>query len=615
MKSNAGYASIGLLLLALSAFAPQPGRADCLPQQTAKLLASDAAAEDYFGYSVAISGDTVVVGAYGKASNAGAAYVFARNQGGADKWSQVTKRVASDPVAGDRFGASVAISGDTLVVGAPAKASDAGAAYVFARNWGGGDAWGQVARLVASDAAAGDEFGASVAISGDTLAVGTPAKASEAGVVYAFARNLGGADRWGQLGTLTAFEDEPPEYSSGVSARSQGIQAGARFGQSVAMDGDLLAAGAPGEDVQESDAGAAYGFGAKGTWQEVAIPRASDAAADDTFGASVALSGDTLVAGAPGEDSGGSGAGAAYIFARNVDGADAWGQVTRLVASDPVANDAFGASVAMDSDTLVVGARGKASNAGAAYVFARNRGGPDAWGQVIELAPSDLAAGDSFGNSVSISGDTLVVGAYNQGAQAGAAYVFARNWGGADAWGQVTKLGPAEPAAGDYFGIAVAISGDHVVAGAPRKGSAAAGTAHVFARDQNGQPDGWQGVSYRDDELNWLYASDATPDAWFGHSVAISRDRLVVGADYKASQAGAAYVFTRRWGWGDNWDMSPTKKLVASDAAAGDHFGASVAMDGDTLVVGAPYNRSSSGAAYVFTLGSIERFLPVIFRH
>jgi uncharacterized repeat protein (TIGR01451 family) len=265
-----------------------------LHRQVAKLTASDAAENSYFGWSVAISGDTLVVGAIYKASQAGAAYVFERNQGGADAWGRVTKLTASDGAPSSDFGYSVALSDDTLVVGAY-NADDAGAAYVFERNRNGADAWGEVAKLTASDGAALDEFGGSVALSGDTLVVGAPEKASWAGAAYVFARNQDGADAWGEVKKLTS----------------------------------------------------------------------SDGATDDCFGGSVALSGDTLVAGAWDNEH----AGAAYVFARNQNGTDAWGEVTKLTASDGATGDHFGYSVALSHDTLVVGAHRKASGAGAAYVF------------------------------------------------------------------------------------------------------------------------------------------------------------------------------------------------------------------------------------------------------
>ncbi|MBN1814904.1 MAG: FG-GAP repeat protein, partial [Anaerolineae bacterium] len=165
-----------------------------LHSQVAKLTAADAEDNDCFGTSVAISGDTVVVGAFGKDDASGAAYVYTRNRYGADNWGQVKKLTASDAADGDWFGDSVAISGDTVVVGAGSADGERGAAYVYARNSGGGDSWGQVKKLTASDAEDGDWFGDSVAISGDTAVVGAPyegAAGSARGAAYVYARNSG----------------------------------------------------------------------------------------------------------------------------------------------------------------------------------------------------------------------------------------------------------------------------------------------------------------------------------------------------------------------------------------------------------------------------------------
>ncbi|MCH8065596.1 MAG: FG-GAP repeat protein, partial [Chloroflexi bacterium] len=190
---------------------PTPTSALAFWGQVKKILATDAQTEDIFGASVAISGDTAVVGAYREdtVADAGAAYVFQRNQGGADNWGEVKKLTASDAypaTPGNWFGWSTAISGDIVVVGARfGGGSNAGAAYVFQRNEGGGNNWGEVKKLVASDGSAvgvGDQFGFSVAVSGDTAVVGT----LTSNAAYVFERSQGGADNWGEVKKLTASD-------------------------------------------------------------------------------------------------------------------------------------------------------------------------------------------------------------------------------------------------------------------------------------------------------------------------------------------------------------------------------------------------------------------------
>src|SRR5262249_36975296 len=184
----------------------------------------------YFGYSVAINADTVVVGAYGKIP--GAAYIFERNQGGAENWGQVKKLTASDAVGGDEFGISVAINIDTVAVGAiHGNRATSGAVYIFGRNQNGIESWGQVQELTASDAALLDEFGISVAIERDTLVVGAWARNLDSGgAAYIFERNQNGIEGWGEVQKLTA---------SDVAAHDQ-------FGSSVAIDGNTVPVGAVG---------------------------------------------------------------------------------------------------------------------------------------------------------------------------------------------------------------------------------------------------------------------------------------------------------------------------------------------------------------------------------
>ena len=181
-----------------------------------KLTASDALGGEEFGSGVAISGDTAIVGARGdfakSSSNAGAAYVLGRNQGGVGNWGEVKKLIASDAQAGDQFGISVAVSGNTAVVGARREAAGglgAGAAYVFQRDQGGADNWGELKKLTAPDAEAGDDFGVSVAVGGDTVVVGAFDENSGgdfAGAAYVFQRDQGGLDNWGWVKKLTASD-------------------------------------------------------------------------------------------------------------------------------------------------------------------------------------------------------------------------------------------------------------------------------------------------------------------------------------------------------------------------------------------------------------------------
>ena len=392
---------------------------------------------------MAVDGDTLVVGAREEdggpgdpLSDAGAAYVFERGPAGA--WTQTAKLQASDLQVEDRFGFSMAMDGDTLVVGALFEdggpgdpLSDAGAAYVFERGPAG--AWTQTAKLQADDHQADDSFGWSVALHGDTLVVGAWLEdggpgdpLSGAGAAYVFERGPAGA--WSEVAKLSASDAQESD----------------QFGYSVAVDGDTLVVGAEGENGGPGDplsgAGAAYVFerGPAGAWTQTAKLQASDLQAEDRFGYRVAMDGDTLVVGAFEED-GGPGnpapnAGAAYVFDRGPAGA--WTQTAKLQADDHQAEDRFGWSVALHGDTLVVGAGHEDGgpgdpvlNAGAAYVFAR--GSTGAWTQAAKLLASDLQAYDIFGFSMAVSNDTLVVGApYEDGGpgdptpNSGSAYIF-----------------------------------------------------------------------------------------------------------------------------------------------------------------------------------------------
>ncbi len=452
--------------------------------QQAYLKASNTEANDYFGYSVAVSGDTVVIGAPFEDSNAsgvggnqaanssinsGAAYVFTRS--GAT-WTQQAYLKASNTGAGDEFGFTVAVSGDTVVVGAFAEASNAtgvggsqtdnslvhsGAAYVFTRS---GAAWTQQAYLKASNTGASDVFGYSVAVAGSTVVVGAFGEASNA-------TGVGGTqtdNSLAQSGAAYIFTRSGTTWTQQAYLKASNTGAGDKFGIAVAMAGDTVVVGAPYEDGSASDSGASYVFSRSGTtWTPQARLKASNVGASDLFGKSVAVSGDTAVVGAYQEDSNATGvggsqsnnsaadSGAAYVFTRSV---TTWTQQAYLKASNTGDGDQFGGSVAVSGDTVVVGAGHEDSNAaqadniatdsGATYVFARSG---TIWTQQAYLKASNTGAGDLFGSSVAASGNTTVIGASGEASNAtgvggiqtdnsqpiaGAAFVF-------------TGLGPVAP--------------------------------------------------------------------------------------------------------------------------------------------------------------------------
>lgn len=326
--------------------------------QQAKLTASDAAAGDQFGTAVAISGNTIVVGAASDddfGSNSGSVYVFVRN---GTTWSQQTKLVASDGASLDFFGSTVDVHVNTAVVGASLNddaGSASGSAYVFVRS---GTNWTQQAKLTASDAASGDQFGFSVSISGNTLAIGSPQDddgGTGSGSAYVFLRS---GVSWSQQAKLSASD----------------AASGDQFGISLSASVDRVLVGAWTHDGVGVDSGAAYVFARSGsTWSQEALLTASDAAANDNFGRAVALDSEgpcpRALIGAPAEDpSGFPDAGSSYTFERD----GAWTQRAKLVASDKGGFDSAGLALGLTGDYAVIGAYhddDNGSDSGSAYLW------------------------------------------------------------------------------------------------------------------------------------------------------------------------------------------------------------------------------------------------------
>lgn len=329
---------------------------------------------EFFGFAVAASGDTILVGAWAAAPSdvyrGGAAYVFVRDSTGT--WSQQAKLVASDVSSEARFGYSVALDGDTAVVGAYGDAGFAGAGYVFRRT---GGVWTQEAKLTASDPKPNGDFGMSVAVQGRTAVIGAPcACETTSGAAYVFERANGS---WAQTAELSAADGAPNDG----------------FGSSVALCDDTLVAGSP---YLNGNTGAAYAFVRSGMgWVEQARLAWPGSVSDDFYGYRVALLGETAVVAAFPE---GGDYGAVYVFGRTE---GVWGDPQRLTASDPLPSK-FGESLALADRALVVGAyawpgEGRPNEyTGKAYAF------------ISPPAPSELAADLLRFIDTSVANGTLV---------------------------------------------------------------------------------------------------------------------------------------------------------------------------------------------------------------
>lgn len=412
-----------------------------------KATASNRAESDFFGHSVAISGNYAIVGAYQEdedandantLTNSGSAYIYELDVSG--QWNEIQKIVASERADSDQFGRCVAISGNYAIISCHLDdedangtnyLDDAGSAYIFERDVSG--VWNEVQKIVASDRGASDVFGLSLSISGDYAIIG----------VYADDEDVAGANFMTTSGSAYIFE----RNGSGV-------------------------------------------------WNEVQKIVASDRTAYDNFGKSVSISGDYAIVGAHFEDHDANGAnsilsaGSAYIFERN--GSGIWGEVQKIVASDRNNSDYFGESVSISGNYAIVGAVNNAQdangtnfidNAGSAFIFERDVAG--VWNEVQKITASIRADSDQFGNSVSISGNKAIIGSWlNDNTDAttivdgGGAYVFQRNDSGL--WYEVQKIKASDRSIGDRFGKSVSISGNYTIVGAYAEDEDASGTNTII---------------------------------------------------------------------------------------------------------------------------------------
>jgi hypothetical protein len=639
--------------------------------QQQKLTAADAAADDRFGSSVYIEGNTLVGGAPRKdagTSNAiGAAYVFTRDPDDvALPWSQQQKLTATDGAADDQFGVSVSVNGSTIVVGAPlvdlGTSFDAGALYVFTRDQTAINPWSQLLKLTAGDASADDRLGTSISVDANTILAGAPREDApgffDSGAAYVFTRGPASANfsqtqklravfpaSNGQFGTAVFVDGSHAMIGALLESILTSTDAGAayffvrnpqsgnwrqqqrltgsspealsEFGGAVGLDAATAVIGSAKRDQGTSNsAGAAVAFDLElldgEISQETDMLSTDDAAANDGFGSAVGLSGDNTLIGIPDADPGaGINAGEVSAFERDPD-SQVFDDESTLTADDRATQDNFGAAVSVDADTAVIGAPDAAvggdADAGAAYIFNRDPAAGN-WNQSDKLtAGGDANALDRFGTSVAVDADVILIGAPfhnpNGSPNAGAAFLFSRNPAEAasDQWSETQKLTAGiDEDADDNFGAAVALASDTALVGAPFENDG--GAVFVFVRDPD--DNSW-------DRQQKLTASDASPGDQFGYSVSVFGNTAIVGAPRAdvtgAMTAGAVYVFTR-----DPTDAtspwSQSQKLEISDAAAGDEFGAAVSIAGNTALVGAPgvdlspdglVLLNNAGAAYDF---------------
>lgn len=596
--------------------------------QTAKLIASDGAESDQFGWSVSLFGDKALVGAFDDNNDngfgSGSAYIF---ESDGTVWNEREKLISTNGASGEEFGKSVSLYGTTAVIGAPRDTENgfnSGSAYIFDFN---GSFWEQTTKLLPGNGSSFDQFGFAVSLLDSQLMIGAP-NTPGSGTVYVFdlidqlwieTSRINVQDLFGNIelgssismstnrvvvgapdasisgsgsGAAYVFDFDGESWLFTTRLEPSDGQALARFGTSVGLLGNsvLIGASRDGENFPPTS-GSAYGFAFDGAkWNETLKLERAGAGLDE-FGISVSLFGDRALVGAPFDDNNDFESGSAYIF--EFDGSS-WVETANFFPSDSIFDDAFGRSVSLFGDRALIGAPILNPNRftpGAAYVFDFDG---TTWNETAKLVPSTGGRSDRFGFSVSLFGDRALIGMPNgddNGSGSGTSFVFDFRNG---MWAETAKLLPEDGSSGDTFGYAVSLFSDRALIGAYRdddRGSNS-GSAYVFD---------FIGAAWR--ETAKLLPVDGAPDDWFGWSVSLFGDRALVGApqeSFEGTGSGSAYVFDF-----NNATWTETTQLLPGDGAPGDEFGASVSIFGNRAVVGATGdddNGEASGSAYVYNI-------------
>lgn len=514
-----------------------------------------------FGMSVAVHNSTIAVGAsrdyLDLGSRLGIAYVFVWSDE-TQTWSKQAKLKAPEGIGSS---VSVAIEDDTLAIGYP-RVTETGIIYIFNRA---NEVWTLDTELTVDSANSDDNIGYSVSLKGGVLVTGSYESNARAGAAYVFSQS---ENDWEFVTRLTAFDRELVHD----------------FGKRVAIDGSLIAVSAPLDDDIATDSGSVYVFEeftspATATneipiWDQGMKLTPDDFSAGDSYGTSVAVSGDTMAVYAP--RSGNADESSVYIFVHD---GTSWEQEARLVKNGHIQLDAFGNLIALDQDTLVIGSQSSADDDTPATVdvYFRING---SWSLQAELSVEGIVSSDLFGKAVAIYNDTIVIGAPNENNEnvqdSGSVYVFVRN---GSSWEQQARLVAYDPEPLDNFGFAVAIEGERLVVGAPNGGK-----AYVFTRSG-----GTWSFPFK---LNPII--DGQKGTIFGATVSIRSERIVVSSPGNEG----AYIFGGLDGIWSHQDVV----FTAGDTIAAP--GMPVSINDDVVVVGTP----DRGLAYVYARKDREYF-------
>lgn len=612
-----------------------------------------------FGFSVSISGDDIIVGNHSYNNNIGCAYIYSKPTNG---WSNMTQTAILSPtggIANDYFGFSVDLSGDVAVVGMPSKQTaigtqGTGKAMVFTKpTTGWTDAAGTIL-LNSSDAATKDQLGFSVSIYGDYIVLGAP-YAGLHGQAYVYKKALGGWNSSNEVAILQQrvrpLDTIPTQtilFGLSVNIVGDNILVGgydffadynisgfayvftkpnigwqdttetARlttinnktfnyFGATTGIYGDHILVGASHYGLQElstSQLGAVYSYkvpttGWVDTTESALHPNPIRLQAyNNKFGNAVDIDGNYAVISASGFS---NNRGRVSLYHYN---GTSWTLQAYLLSSDSTSS--FGHSVSISGDYIAVGAPlSKVNNIqqGAVYLYQKPTSGWSNTTETAKLIASDGAFSDNFGVSVSIFGDELVVGAHRKddlGMESGAAYIFIKPSTGWTNGVETAKLLASDASARKNFGAAVDIDGSQIVISAPSTSgfgtSSSTGSVYVFAKPTTG----WMTMN----ETAKLGPSDGILDGYFGVSISLSGDHIAIGAkrdNQNGVNAGAVYLFNKPTsGWINSTEDA---KLSPSDGATNDNFGQSIAMSENKVIVGAPWTDDlglNSGSIYTF---------------
>jgi len=543
-------------------------------KQIKKIDGIDDLSIQHFGMSIDIDHDQIIIGAPGislfggNPELKGRAFIFDKDEGGHDNWGLSQTLMGSDSSGGNGFGYSVSIKNNTILVGAiKSEKKGSGTIYLFEKNNQVKNSWKEQKKIALLDEKGKNQRSCNIILEDKLAFVGacgyTVNRRYSCGSVYVLQKDVDGSNDWKEIQNIV-----PPDYKSGY-----------RFGKTFSLADDKLLIGRPGDDAQGHGSAYIYQYNdVEQKWNQVQKFGDQRSSVGDRYGWSTSIDKDYLVIGAPEVDNGIMNTGAVYIHHKHAGGRDNWGLIKTITLAHAKTRTNFGNLVSIKDNTILVGSKKDA------YIFEKDAGGINNWAQVKEIK---YPARNPFGGKIVMQNSNILISnPHANDRERGSVSLYNKDFGGTNNWGEIKRFTAPDNEAADRFGKNISMSGDLICVGTGR--NLVNQSVYIYCKD-HGKVDQWDEVKVID--------APVSDTIYFGTSIAIHNDLLVVGAKLDYGSKGCIYLYGKDIGGENNWGL--IQKIQNPFPEECSLFGNQVAIKNDELLITASMKDGSEDHVYM----------------